>query len=112
MRSYDELPNYLKKFDIAMMPFAMNEATHFISPTKTLEYMAAYKPIISTPVYDVVRDYSHCVHIISTPLDFQNAVNSITADMGRETLIANFDKVLEDTSWDATVQKMLEKLNN
>lgn len=111
MKSYEELPRYLKKFDIAMMPFAINEATHFISPTKTLEYMAAYKPIISTPVYDVVRDYSHCVHIISTSWDFQNAVNSITANKDKETMILNFDKVLEDTSWDSTVKKMLEKLN-
>lgn len=111
MRSYDELPNYLKKFDIAMMPFAMNEATHFISPTKTLEYMAAYKPIISTPVYDVVRDYSHCVHIVSTSLDFKDAVNSIVASKDNGTLIQNFDKVLEETSWDTTVQKMREILN-
>jgi len=111
MRSYEELPGYLKKFDIAMMPFAMNEATHFISPTKTLEYMAAYKPIISTPVYDVVRDYSHCVHIVSTSSEFRNAVNSIMADKDKGALIANFDKVLEDTSWDSTVEKMLQILD-
>ncbi len=111
MKSYDELPNYLKKFDIAMMPFAMNEATRFISPTKTLEYMAAYKPIISTPVYDVVRDYSHCVHIVSTSSDFQDAVNKIIGNKDPGALISSFDKVLEDTSWDVTVQKMLEILN-
>lgn len=111
MRTYDELPNYLKKFDIAMMPFAMNEATHFISPTKTLEYMAAYKPIVSTPVYDVVRDYSHCVHIVSTPLEFLNAVNSVMAYKDKEALMLNFDKILADTSWDSTVQKMREILN-
>src|SRR5690606_15357912 len=96
MRSYEELPNYLKKFDVAMMPFAMNEATRFISPTKTLEYMAAYKPIISTPVYDVVRDYSHCVHIVSTAVEFQNAVKSIMATKDKEALIASFDSVLEE----------------
>ena len=111
IRGYDELPNYLKKFDVAMMPFAMNEATRFISPTKTLEYMAAYKPIVSTPVYDVVRDYSHCVDIVSTPVDFSNAVINIMARKDRATLIQNFDRVLADTSWDSTVQKMLEILN-
>jgi len=111
MKSYEELPAYLKKFDIAMMPFAMNEATHFISPTKTLEYMAAYKPIISTPVYDVVRDYSHCVHIISTSSDFRDAVNNIITNKDKEALALNFDKVLENTSWDFTVQKMMEILN-
>src|SRR5690606_28674413 len=111
MRSYDELPSYLKKFDTAMMPFAMNEATRFISPTKTLEYMAAYKPIISTPIYDVVRDYAHCVHIVSTAMDFQHAVISLMGAENREMLIANFDRVLEETSWDNTVQKMREMLN-
>lgn len=111
MKSYAELPNYLKKFDIAMMPFAMNEATQFISPTKTLEYMAAYKPIISTPVYDVVRDYSHCVHIVSTSLEFQHAVNSIISNRDQEMMMLNFDQVLEETSWDSTVQKMSEILN-
>ncbi len=111
MKSYAELPGYLKKFDIAMMPFAMNEATHFISPTKTLEYMAAYKPIISTPVYDVVRDYAHCVHIVSTSLDFQQAVFNIIALKDKDDLISNFDQVLEKTSWDNTVQKMLEIIN-
>ncbi len=50
MKSYNELPAYLKAFDIAMMPFALNDATKYISPTKTLEYMAAGKPIISTKI--------------------------------------------------------------
>ena len=50
---YEKLPNFLKGFDVCLMPFAMNEATRFISPTKTLEYMAAGKPVVSTAVRDV-----------------------------------------------------------
>lgn len=56
MKTYNDLPAYLKQFDIAMMPFALNDATKTISPTKTLEYMAAGKPIISTRIKDVERD--------------------------------------------------------
>src|SRR5699024_145258 len=65
MKDYDELPNYLKAMDITMMPFALNDATRFISPTKTLEYMAAGKPIVSTAIKDVVRHYADCVHIVN-----------------------------------------------
>ena len=54
-KSYDELPAYLSGWDVALMPFALNEATRFISPTKTPEYLAAGRPVVSTPVRDVER---------------------------------------------------------
>jgi UDP-galactopyranose mutase len=69
-REYGELPAYLKGFDVAMMPFALNEATRYISPTKTLEYMAGGKPIVSTPVPDVVELYGEGVRIASTAEGF------------------------------------------
>lgn len=56
-KSYEELPAYLAGWDVALMPFALNAATEFISPTKTPEYLAAGKPVISTPIRDVVRGY-------------------------------------------------------
>ena len=54
-KTYDQLPGYMANWDIALMPFARNEATRFISPTKTPEYLAAGKPVVSTPITDVVR---------------------------------------------------------
>ena len=78
MKSYAELPHYLKAFDIAMMPFALNDATKYISPTKTLEYMAARKPIISTKIKDVARDYSSCVSLIETADEFCEAITFLT----------------------------------
>ena len=60
-RDYAELPAYAKSFDVCLMPFAMNEATRFINPTKALEYMATGRPIVSTPVQDVVRQFSDIV---------------------------------------------------
>jgi glycosyltransferase involved in cell wall biosynthesis len=56
-KQYDDLPNYLAHLDVAMLPFAINDSTRFISPTKTPEYLAAGKPVISTPIRDVVRPY-------------------------------------------------------
>lgn len=105
MKSYERLPNYLKAFDIAMMPFALNDATRFISPTKTLEYMAAGKPVISTAIKDVVRDYSHCVSIVGTPANFSEEIEKILNSPDKE-LIQEFDKILKKTSWKATAEKM------
>ena len=56
-KTYEQLPAYLSGWDVALMPFAMNESTQFISPTKTPEYLAGGKPVVSTPVRDVVRNY-------------------------------------------------------
>jgi glycosyltransferase involved in cell wall biosynthesis len=107
MKSYEQLPAYLKAFDVAMMPFALNDSTRFISPTKTLEYMAAHKPIISTPVRDVARDYNHCVSIVSDAADFTEALKNILPSVknGKQTN-PHFEKILNATSWDNTAHAM------
>ncbi|MBS1618205.1 MAG: glycosyltransferase [Bacteroidetes bacterium] len=112
MKDYTELPSYLKGFDIAMMPFAMNDATKYISPTKTLEYMAARKPIISTPVFDVVRSYSHCVHIVNDAKEFQQEIVRIMSeeDMTKKNRKAAFEEILNNTSWDRTVEGMSKNI--
>ena len=105
MKTYDELPAYLKGFDIAMMPFALNDATKFISPTKTLEYMAAGKPIISTPIADVVRDYKECIAIVKNAEEFKTAINEVLQS-GVKNYGPKYRTILESTSWDATVDTM------
>src|SRR3546814_18970595 len=55
-KSYEELPAYLSGWDLALMPFAINEATRFISPTKTPEYLAGGRPVVSTPITEVIRN--------------------------------------------------------
>jgi len=108
MRSYNELPNYIKGFDIAIMPFAINDATKYISPTKTLEYMAAGKPIISTKITDVVRDYSNCVSLIETADDFCNAITLLFDKRASALIPLKYTEILKNTSWDSTAARMQE----
>ncbi|HUQ81314.1 MAG TPA: glycosyltransferase, partial [Gemmatimonadaceae bacterium] len=72
-RAYTELPAFVKGFDVCLMPFALNAATEFINPTKTLEYMAAGKPIVSTPVPDVVRNFTPIVDVAPAGPEFIHA---------------------------------------
>ena len=72
MKPYNELPVYMSGWDIAMVPFAHNESTRYINPSKTPEYLAAGKPVISTPIIDVLRTYGRngLVKIAGTPEEF------------------------------------------
>jgi hypothetical protein len=71
--TYDQLPAAMAGFDVAIMPFALNEATRSISPTKTLEYLAAGLPVVSTPIPDVVADFSDLVAVAAMAEDFAAA---------------------------------------
>ncbi|MEO6508643.1 MAG: glycosyltransferase [Patescibacteria group bacterium] len=107
-KSYDELPHYLKGIDIAMMPFAMNQHTKYISPTKTLEFMAALKPIISTPIYDVVRDYKKEVAISSSAKEFVKAIKTYLKETPAQKKIREQleTEIIDRTSWDNTALAM------
>lgn len=107
-RRYDELPGYLAGWDVCLLPFAINPATRFISPTKTLEYMAAERPIVSAPIADVVDAYHHIVYIGETPADFGRACETAIASpaIEREARAARMRAVLARTSWDATAARM------
>jgi len=110
-KQYDELPGYLANWDVALLPFAQNESTRFISPTKTPEYLAAGKPVVSTPITDVVRDYGSrgLVRIASTPAEFVSALEACLADQGqRSGWLEAVDRQLETMSWDRTWSAMKE----
>lgn len=109
MRGYADLPRYLSGWDVAVMPFAMNESTRFISPTKTPEFLAAGRPVVSTPVRDVVRTYgeSGLVRIAATPEEFVAACELALGGEGRsERWLAEVDRTLADMSWDQTWARM------
>jgi len=102
-KSYNELPHYVAGWDVALLPFARNEATRFISPTKTPEYMAAGKPIVSTSIRDVVRPYGQqgLVRIADEVPEFVRACMAVMAeDAAKRTIQA--DAFLRHTSWDGT----------
>jgi glycosyltransferase involved in cell wall biosynthesis len=107
-RTYDELPAYLGGWDVCLMPFARNESTQFISPTKTLEYMAAERPIVSTPITDVAGPYGHIVYLGDTPEAFIAACEKAlaTPEPERGAEIEEMRSILARTSWDSTADSM------
>jgi UDP-galactopyranose mutase len=107
-RSYEALPAYLAGWDLCLLPFARNAATRFISPTKTLEYMAAERPIVSTPIADVQEPYGDIVYMGDTSEALVEACERALASSAAER-VRRGDKmraVLKNTSWDATVAAM------
>jgi UDP-galactopyranose mutase len=106
-KTYAALPHYVAGWDVATLPFARNAATRFISPTKTPEYLAAGKPIVSTSIRDVVRPYGEAglVRIADTPRAF---VAACTAAMAEDPAArrARADAFLRQTSWDGTWQQI------
>ena len=118
MKHYSELPSYISGWDIAMMPFAHNESTRYISPTKTPEYLAAGKPVISTPIIDVLRQYGRngLVNIAGTPEEFVRVGVLELENTDRDEWMQHVNEFLSQNSWDKTWQRMMylltRKLND
>lgn len=118
MKPYAELPSYLAGWDAALMPFACNESTRFISPTKTPEYLAGGRPVVSTPIRDVVRPYGELdlVEIAGEPADFVAAVERALARWGeggteRENWMRRVDELLAKGSWNRTSGHMSDLID-
>jgi glycosyltransferase involved in cell wall biosynthesis len=104
-RDYSVLPNYCKAFDINMMCFAINAATQYINPTKALEYLATGKPVISTPVTDVVKQYTDTVSIVKTAEEFVAEAQRLLQNPPTERIERGLAKAKE-ASWEVTVETM------
>jgi glycosyltransferase involved in cell wall biosynthesis len=102
-KSYADLPRYLSGWDAGLMPFARNEATRFISPTKTPEFLAAGVPVVSTAITDVVRPYGEkgLVEIAQTPQDVVAKAEALLA-RAKEPWLQKVDRHLAAGSWDKT----------
>lgn len=111
-KSYDELPAYLAGWDVALMPFAINESTRFISPTKTPEYLAGGCPVVSTPIHDVIRGYgqSGAVTIADTAGAFVAAIDAALGLKGSAEFLQSADAALDGMSWDTTSRFMKEQI--
>ena len=107
-QAYEDLPRFLTGWDVCLLPFALNDATRFISPTKTLEYMAAERPIVSTPIRDVVEPYRGVVFIGETTEEFIARIEQALAlkDEERSQLVERMRAVVRETSWERTAEQM------
>lgn len=107
-KKYHQLPQYLAGWDVALLLFARNESTRFISPTKTPEYLAAGKPVISTSIRDVVRPYGELklVEITDSPDEFIRAAEKILSTKAQAEWLNRVDAFLENISWDKTWAQM------
>jgi glycosyltransferase involved in cell wall biosynthesis len=110
-KAYPELPDYMAGWDVALLPFARNESTRFISPTKTPEYLAAGLPVVSTSIRDVVRPYGdrELVRIADTPAAFVAAIDAAMHENRAERLRV-VDAFLSRMSWDITWQRMWQQM--
>ena len=109
-KKYEELPHYLGGWDVALMPFAINESTTFISPTKTPEYLAGGRPVVSTPVKDVIRHYGDldAVFIADGADAFvQGCERALALSHGDDEWLKDVDAKLANLSWDTTYARMV-----
>jgi len=114
-KSYKELPYYLSGWDISMIPFEKNESTKYISPTKTPEYLAAGKPVISTSIADVVTPYGdkNLVYIADSADEFIAAAETeLSKTVGQyQKWLNEVDSFLKNVSWDHTSNEMYGRIN-
>ncbi|TCK85301.1 glycosyltransferase [Albibacterium bauzanense] len=109
---YNELPAYLSGWDVALIPFELNESTRYISPTKTLEYLAAGVPVVSTPIYDVINPYgtNNLVHISGNSHGFIKIIESELNNPDKGEWLRKVDEFMKDLSWDNTYVNMLTQI--
>jgi UDP-galactopyranose mutase len=108
---YADLPALLAGIDVAIMPFAANRATQFISPTKTPEYLAARKPVVSTPVPDVVSAYGDVVTIAAGARAFADACMAVAATPDPERIARGVERA-RNAGWDGLVTRMWNDLEH
>jgi glycosyltransferase involved in cell wall biosynthesis len=108
MQAYERLPYFCAAWDICLMPFAQNEATAFISPTKTLEYMAAGKPVVSTPIKDVITLYGSAVQVAHSPAAFVQACSDLlqASQAEQQRLAEEMDSLVSTSSWERSANSI------
>jgi UDP-galactopyranose mutase len=115
-KDYAELPAYAGGWDIALMPFARNASTEFISPTKTPEYMASGLPVVSTSIRDVVSGYGglNAIRISDVPAHFIEACEDLLAapETARAAWRAEARDCLADKSWDGIAARITRELDS
>jgi dTDP-4-dehydrorhamnose reductase len=108
-QEYQDLPAFLSTFDVGLLPFARNDATRFISPTKTLEYLAGGKPVVSTPITDVVGLYGDVVRFAATPEGITAVIEAMLDECpaARERRLDASRRLVDQFAWDQIAEQML-----
>ena len=109
-KTYQQLPSYLSGWDVALIPFAINESTEYISPTKTPEYLAAGIPVVSTPIKDVIDPYGD-LNLVSIGYNVEEFISKVKQELSRtdrKVWLHKVDNYLAKISWDNTWEKMDE----
>jgi glycosyltransferase involved in cell wall biosynthesis len=104
-RAYEDLPALCKGFDVCLMPFALNESTEFINPTKALEYMATGRPIVSTGVADVIRNFGSVVKVAETAAEFVELCREAIAKCDTACVECGL-QMARDNSWESIVSQL------
>ncbi len=110
-RAYNELPAVCKGFDLCLMPFARNESTEYINPTKALEYMATGRAIVSTAVPDVVSNFGEVVKIANSHEEFIELCRRSVAHPDYRAISRGL-KMVRENSWEAIVDKLEELIGD
>src|SRR6185369_6340278 len=110
-KNYADLPGFCKVFDVCIMPFALNESTEFINPTKALEYMATGRPIVSTPVADVVRNFGEVITIARTAEEFVNHCRE-AVEKSKPAALQRGLQMAQENSWDSIVSRLEEHVSD
>ncbi len=108
-KTYEELPVYLGGWDVALMPFAINDSTKFISPTKTPEYLAGGRPVVSTPITDVIRHYGDLDSVFiadGAEAFIKGCEQALALVQGGDEWLDEVDLKLANLSWDITHARM------
>ena len=111
-KSYAELPKYLGNWDVAIMPFALNDSTKYISPTKTPEFLAGGKPVVSTAITDVINPYERegLVSIARSAEEFVQACETALSQRNDKIWLKRVDEFLANISWDMTCETMQRQI--
>ncbi len=104
-REYKDLPAYGKGFDVCLMPFAMNEHTQFINPTKSLEYMATGREIISSAVPDVISNFGAVVKVAHSHDEFIQLCRQAVERPDQKAIERGL-KMASENSWESIVNKL------
>jgi glycosyltransferase involved in cell wall biosynthesis len=104
-RAYAELPSYVKGFDLAVIPYRLNDYTQAVFPIKFFELLASGRPLVISPL-PAVKDYWHAAHVADSADAFIAACDAALRSDNEEAKQARL-KLARENSWDSRVQKLL-----